>query len=193
MKSKFFYAYLLCVLSLSLGACSSKVVDVPQEPVAISEPPVYIAPPAVESRYDAEYRTRLADKRYYGAAVPFNYEELSCSEAGCRIATQMSFADLLEFVEYYFPYQVIEVLRNNELIHVTTTIREPFLDGAVLPVLDTQQIKPLAGLEVDIRISWNRELARYEWQYRNPAYVEPVYLPEPNHDGLEGFVEGEPY
>lgn len=188
MKSKLFCTYLLCVLSLGLFACSPKAVETPQEEAPISEPPVYVAPPKVENRYDAEFRTRLADKRYFGAAVPFGYEELGCSESGCRIATYMSLSDVLKFVEYYFPYQVIEILRNDELIHITKNIRAPFLDGGVLPVLDVHQVRPLAGLEIDVRISWNREASRYEWQYSDPKYIEPVYETGPNDvmpdDGL---------
>ncbi|MCL2326186.1 MAG: hypothetical protein FWC40_06810 [Proteobacteria bacterium] len=167
----------ILLLLIMLSACSPKNTDelIPIEDIPISTPPEYMPQPRPDARYDSDDTWRVAPERIFNAPVPLGAEDLGCNELGCRIATTMSEQDVRNFLEKYFPYQIIVHYPPVNLFHVLPTIRPEYEDGGIFPTLNPNITRPLPGMEIDVRVSWIPSRARFEWQYRDPNFVEPSF------------------
>ncbi len=128
------------------------VEEAPIEESQLSEPPKIevenTLPPAIGPDGVWEAEANLV----FGVPVPKKRVGIDCDGIRfCKFSVKMTSAQVRDFLEKFFPYQVVEFNKIRNRYTVKREIREEFLDGnAVVPTLDKRIVRPKPGQEVEV-------------------------------------------
>lgn len=169
-------ALVLCA-SLLLPACKSEpaIESVPVQDIEISQQPP--APPIAQKQEpitdSAGIRLPDPDRRIYGAIIPVRSEILSATDKETRFYSPgMRISDVRNFIEKYFPYQIINYYSQTDIFEIQRTIKDQYKDGQVVPDLNPNVFRP--ETPVYIRIVFDKERNNYVWIYFDPSVSERI-------------------
>lgn len=130
------------------------------------------------SEYGLDGVRKASDsERLYGSVVPVGWQLTSRTNIETRFHVDgMSELQISEFLEKYFPYQIMRHERKLDLFYVEPEILEEYAGDKIIPSLDLNVFKPETPLL--IKVYYNKRLKRYEWIYRDPASIMPPEVKE---------------
>lgn len=168
---------LVLFAALLLTACQSKptIESVPVQDIEISQQPP--APPIAQKQEpvtdSAGIRLPDPERRIYGAVIPVRAEIISATDKVTRFYSPgMRISDVRNFIEKYFPYQIINYYSKTDIFEIQRTIKDQYQDGQVVPDLNPNVFRP--ETPVYIRIVFDKERNNYIWIYFDPAVSERI-------------------
>jgi len=149
------------VSSAALSACSRAPKEEPPAPV-VEEPPIQEEQLSEQPQYEIENNLPPAigpdgvweaePELVFGGPVPKNRVGIDCDGIRfCKFSVKMTSSQVKNFLEKYYPYQVLEFNSIRNRYTVQREIREEFLSNdAVVPTLDKRIVRPKPGQEIQV-------------------------------------------